>query len=208
MNLEEIPYDRTNPLSFWLNKPKGSCQVKDLPTDERDCFVKEFQEEQSIISKYVLEFDIKSSKTATKLEDMTHLEKQQWLSFLKHDNAEILNQFTEISTDINFFDEKFNEYQGYNEDIHIDTWEWNDIILTDIYGWPGDNQSGGVFVGMDLVFENSDTNLEFPKRIANDKYPMLNERKDALSHLKDRLFCIESCNHDHCNILSIKFDKF
>lgn len=38
MNSKNIPYDRLNPLSFWIN----NCQVKDLPIDQRNEYVKEF----------------------------------------------------------------------------------------------------------------------------------------------------------------------
>lgn len=219
-SLTKISYDRSNPLSFWINKSKGACQVKDLPTDERDRFVKEFQEKQDLISQHVVEFNFKSRKIATKLEDMTDLERQQWLIFLKHDNAEILDYLDEAEIleqfdgDVNFFDEEFEEYCGYNEELYIDTWEWNGLILTDIYGWPGDNQSGGVFIGFDLVFENSDTRVDFPRisdryvRDENKKYPFLNQGKDTLSHLKGQLFSTESCNnHEHCNKQTLLSEK-
>ena len=142
---------------------------------------------------------------------MTDLEKQQWILFLKYEEAEIL----EHNDDIDFFNQEFEEFQGYNEELYIDTWEWNGIKLTDIYGWPGDNQSGGIFVGLDLVFENSDTRVDFPKisdrydTKENEEYLILNQRKDAISHIKGELFCFEPCGfHEHCNVLMEKSDTF
>lgn len=150
-----LPYDKSNPLTFC----HGACQVKDLPADERDLFVNSFHEKQRTIAEQVTEFTFKSRKIAKKLEDMTDFERKQWMLFLEHDDAEI--------SDEGFFNEAFEEFQGYNDQIYIDIWEWNhegDIILiTDMYGWPGDNQSGAVFIGMDMIFENSDTHLDFPR---------------------------------------------
>ena len=198
----------SNPLSFWINKSNGACQVKDLSDEERDFYVKEFQDKQDRINQQVIEFSFKSRKIVKRLEDMTELEKKQWLIFLKHDNSEIL-EHTE-----NFFDDEFNDNHGFNEEIYIDTWEWSsaclngkDQVLTDMYGWPGDNQSGGVFVNEDMIFENSDSRVDYPRindryeRKKNSKYEILSQRKDALSHLKGQLFSTDLCDdHEHCNL--------
>ena len=190
-------YNHRDPLTFW----SGRVQVKDLPPEERDAFVRNYHEEQDQIKKHLPEFRFVSRKRAKFINEMTELEQKQWMTFLQRENAEVLehiqgNDFFTLDND--------DYYEGYNDELYIDTWEWSVsnlyqqvvITLTDIYGWPGDNQHGAVFIGEVPVFTNSDTRLTV---IEGTPYtPILREREKSLSHLKHDLFSNERCiDHEH-----------
>ena len=180
-----IPYDPRNPLTF----SAGQVQVKDLPLEEQ-------------IRRYLPEFRFVSRKRVTSIDQMTELEREQWMRALRDENAEVLQHIK--GNDFFTLDED-EYYEGYNDELYIDTWEWTIntlykqgvVTLTDIYGWPGDNQHGVVFIGKEPVFTNSDTHLTLI--VGSPWAPILRERTDALSHLKSTIFCTESCQeHEHC----------
>ena len=210
--ISKIPYDHLNPLSWTIN---GAVQVKDLPKEEQDKYVKDFQDEQEKYRKEIVEFKFKVAKSITKMEDMPEIEKKQWLIFLESEKVELLEQYDDLSN-IDFFDSEFEEYHGWNEEIMVNVWEWTSpggtpMEITDIFAYPGDNQSGGIFIGTDLIFRNSDARLSFPGwkyrepeslKHANPKYPLLNERKKTFSHLKGMLTIYGSSGcHEYCDNL-------
>ena len=199
-----IPYDPTNPLTF----STGYAQVKDLPPAERDAFVRAHYQEQEQLRRYLPEFRFVNRKRVTSIGEMTPLEREQWMRFLRDNDSEILGH---IQGNDFFHPQEEDYYEGYNDELYIDTWEWRSpsgpVILTDIYGWPGDNQSGAVFIGREPVFTNSDTNLTLIE--GSSWAPLLRDRMDSLTHLKSSLFCTEQCTeHEHCKVQYCEASKF
>ena len=218
-------------MSFWLQRIpiEGQPNISDGPHKINhiplaNCAniniggqVHDFHQRRNKIIEYINEFELTSEKVATQISDMSELESQQWLLFLKHDNAEILDEFIETATDIDFFDPEFEDMHDWNEEIIINTWKWKNVILTDMYSVTR-GQSGAVFVGFDMIFENRDMNLEFPghkKHWLNIKpntqlptFHILNERREALSHLKWTIahsYCED--NHEHCEKQVQRYDS-
>lgn len=136
-------------------------------------------------NQYLNEFKVLNSKTCTKMKQLTPYE---ILIFRKlvlmvcsgcdSDDCICRNPdkfFDENYRDCvccspdNFFDEN---YDFWADCIDIVVWSWThdgtEKILVDIFSWPGDNQSGGIFDGDIMVFENSDRGLTATEACPND----------------------------------------
>ena len=88
---------------------------------------------------------------------MEALEIHIWKMVLRHEDI------TEVLCSENFLDPALWDHEGYTDEIYIDRWvyksRYGDIPLTDIYGYFGDNQVGGVFISDKMILENHDTQL-------------------------------------------------
>ncbi|SNW62434.1 Hypothetical protein ORPV_530 [Orpheovirus IHUMI-LCC2] len=138
-----------------------------------------------------------SCKVATKMEDLTETEVKLWIQWLK--------TFTDDVDDYkdNLFNEDNWEWEGYNDEIRVMIWE---IIsddktykLIDMNGWPGDNESGAIFLNNEIIFTNRDTNLSH-----NDKTPkFLIDRKEDMEHVRT-FSCYPSRDCTYCKELEGK----
>lgn len=72
------------------------------------------------------------------------------------------------------FDDGENDDYG-TTDIRIVKWFWKGKILYDINGWPGDNESGGIFMDGKLVISNSDRDLVATKKCPKDLKSVLDK---------------------------------
>jgi len=134
-------------------------------------------------------FQLRNFRVITSVDQMTPVEIQQWLSYLRFENLELAERMDEDGS-INFFDPEYEGSEHYEEEIWIQEWEWRPSSekcypLTDIFCWPGDNQDGAIFMGDDLTPQcrNTDTNLYTDKGyIKCDAY--LKEILDDFGHLR------------------------
>jgi hypothetical protein len=95
----------------------------------------------------------------------------------------------------------FNDKDWYSPKVRIMEWQWDNKILIDINGWPGDNENGAILMNNEIMFTNGNQNLD----IINDSPIELRERMDDLAHL--RLFdCCED-KHPHCDLQLKKYEK-
>jgi len=109
----------------------------------------------------IIKADRISRKIATCMQDLKEYEKKQWKKYLDINDLE-------CSEDYFLFDDNDDEYyEGANEEIYVDKWKitlnnCQIFYMTDIYAWPGDNQSGGLFIEKSdvMIMSNSDTSLE------------------------------------------------
>jgi len=89
----------------------------------------------------------------------------RWREYLHLHGQELLERLEKDQTD-NFFDANYEELQGYNEELHIVEWNYHPspgvtLHLIDIFGYPGDNEDGGIWIlpDVDPALLNSDQNL-------------------------------------------------
>lgn len=122
--------------------------------------------------------EIISEKTATEMDHLTESEKNQWKSFLNYNYWEG-NYNPDNFFDFNQVDDMF--YEGSMDDISVDIWEitlnnGSKLRLIDMYGWPGDNQAGAIFLDSDpqILMTNSDTCLS-PYDGYNNPYSDIND---------------------------------
>ena len=201
-----IPYKATNPITYWVNRPNGCCQVKDLPEKEREIYIQEFNEKEVQKKKYLREFSLKSCKRAVQMLDLTEKEIELWICFLKYDGSDEVLEYT---------DDLFEDtegFQGANEEVQVTTWEWNhdgvSEVLIDINAWPGDNQSGAIFYNEQIVMTNSDDNLSG----LNTTPGSLKERLRSFQHIRSRT-CMNDEDefnldpvHEHCKEQEKKYN--
>ena len=73
-----------------------------------------------------------------------------------------------------FFAPENEEYDGFNDEIWVETWLWKDnVVIKDLYAWPGDNQAGAIFIGesIDPLFFIGDMDLESSTNRSNRYCP-------------------------------------
>ena len=72
------------------------------------------------------------------------------------------------------FNDKENDDYG-TTDIRIVKWFWKGKILYDINGWPGDAESGGIFMDGKFIISNGGRDLSATKKCPKDLKLVLNE---------------------------------
>src|SRR3989338_4724127 len=99
----------------------------------------------------IIKADRVSRKTAKCMQDLKEYEKKQWKMFLDTED---------LSYGEDYFDDEDGYHEGANDEIIVNNCQV--YYITDIYAWPGDNQSGGLFIEKSdvMIMSNCDTCLE------------------------------------------------
>jgi len=163
-----------------------SNHVYDLPIPKSIDLLNKDKEEL----KYLNEFNLLSSKSVHKMEDFTIEELKMWKIIL----TEIYSEWAEIDNiDGDLFDKENIEI--YEREIRIEKWIWKNnnktIILTDIYGFPGDTESGAIFMNGKLVLINSDQEISSTDLTSKE----LMQRIPSFSHVRLQQ-CIQDKHED------------
>ena len=154
---------------------------------------------------YLHEFDLKSCKFATKMSDLTENEVKLWRTWLEQDYL--------ISDDITDLFDKTKYCDGYNEEIRVMYFQWSHDgkidTLIDINGWPGDNESGAIFLNDDMIYTNGDQNISTLETTPKE----LRDRVDAYAHIRIQR-CVEELDYDdnhpahkHCKQINEKYES-
>lgn len=169
-------------------------------------FLDNLREQHANERKYVHEFDIISSKIVKQMSDLTENEIalwKKWLSYYwsKDTNS---NEFDHVT---DFFNIEDVGEDAYNDEIQVQVWKWThdgqDDYLYDLNAWPGDNESGGIFLHGDLVFENGDQSLYYLQTTPED----IKLRRNALGHLRtfqctqEEDYDEDPVAHQHCELV-------
>jgi hypothetical protein len=169
---------------------------------------KDKEERKLNINKYLNEFNLLNHKTIHKMKDFKDDELFLWKIILR----EIYSGWDpneNIDSDL-FGKDDYEDH--YNEEIQITKWIWkhdNKInILIDMYGYPGDNQSGGIFLNNKIVLINSDQEINSNKNTPKE----LIERISSFTHVRMQQ-CVEDKYgdpnpnaHKHCLDIRSKLD--
>lgn len=89
--------------------------------------------------------------------------------------------------------------------IRVMRWSWNGQILIDMNAWPGDNESGAVFLDDQIVFTNSDQALDHAEDCPDD----LAERLESYQHVRIQ-WCLDYNHppiHEHCVEMRREYDR-
>lgn len=160
------------------------------------------------------EFHYISTKIVSSVEDMTLLERKQWINCLKYCESGILDQYTSIENvlNVNFFDPEFEEFNEYSFKLVIDQWRWKekDLIIIMANEHDRDIFVGGIFIGERMVchFDQTFLNLgptdegqEFKDKIQEDA--LLHILKTVIDGDED----YDECIHSHCEVQRAKREK-
>lgn len=105
------------------------------------------------------QFKLKNARIINSVDEMSSSEKRQWTRYLRQ-----IDMWTEDNID-DFFNPDLDKDYVVDE-LWIYEWEWNPTSeerhkLVDIFGWPGDNQDGGIFFSnhTNPIFLNGDTDI-------------------------------------------------
>lgn len=97
-------------------------------------------------------------KFISSMEDFTIFEKSQWLTYLQYENTQI-----EKKTSNDFFNQKYKDLSGYTDEVWIDTWQFEEVKIIDMYGWTNQvaTHFGAIFLENDpsILFLNSKRQL-------------------------------------------------
>ena len=172
----KVPADMKQPLTHWHNfyqEYQEVChhnsniswnrvgnvakQVKDCDLEYRMYVVMNFTAERAIKKLYLKNFSLIKKETFYTMLKIPELIKKLWVRHLK---ASGLSHNPE-----EFFDD--HEVDGYVDDMRYRIWELKledeTLEFVDINGWPGDNESGTIFVKVGeeykAIYGNGDTNL-------------------------------------------------
>ena len=152
--------------------------------------------------KYLHEFQLLSVKFAKKLSDLTDYEVQLWTIW---SGGEMIWPLSDGLIDP--LDQEANlDYA--REEIRVMEWQWNKQTLIDINTWPGDKESGAIFLDSKIVFTNNDQDIYDVKTC-----PDLAERVDSYRHIR-----IQRCQeeegydndhpvHKHCVQVKKEYDR-
>lgn len=137
--------------------------------------------------KILAEFELVKEKWAYKMKDLTFEEIALVKIYLKLNNIKNL----------------FNDEDWPTKEIVVREWRWRDVILIDIFGYPGDNEDGAIFLDNKHVINNGDMDLVWirgPKE--------LRSRIPYLMHLRPNGWGWHGiCNHSQCKKQHGKYVK-
>lgn len=147
---------------------------------------KEKEIEQLNIDKYLNEFDLLKYKSVTKMSDFTFKEEKMWRQTLDiiYDGEGLSDGISDLFNEHDLFDERY---------VTIVEWSWKHNgkidILIDLYGYPGDNQAGIIFMNDELVLINHDQEIGDTINSSDE----LIKRIPAFEHIR-----MQQCVEDQC----------
>lgn len=133
---------------------------------------------------YLHEFELTSAKIAESMEDLTDEEVRLWKIYLKYDIGDVPDAFTDL------FD--IGEYDDLGQvEIRVMYWRWNDQTLVDINAWPGDNESGAIFIDGVMVFTYHEDGMVCTASCSD----ALRDRDESFDHIRTQR-CHKHCVHN------------
>lgn len=136
------------------------------------------------------DFTLISVKYAYSLKELTQEERKLLLQYIQYD----------IGVEDNY--DFFEGDDWMTDTVVVYKWQWKDKILLDIFGYPGDNENGCIYLDDEIVIINDDMDL-----VATDLCPEeLKDTIDDLIHLRPNgpdLTCEEG--HAHCLVSNNKY---
>lgn len=157
-------------------------------------------------------FTWQSRRIVKSMKDLSPSEIEQWKSFLRQENLDLENYD-------DFFSEENDEMDGFDEEIYVETWLYTpgeeQIVLKDIFAFPGDNQAGAIFIEDDpqLIFLIGDTWLsKVDIKDATLLQKQLQDQMDTFSYVRDPLWNQYERHEDdpdwvHCHAQILKSDE-
>lgn len=150
----------------------------------------------------VTDFTWYGFRIATSMDHLTPADREQWKAALL-DNDVYLEGVTD------YFDKTDDNLLGYNDEIYIEYWLWKSpegtVLLKDMFSWPGDNQSGGVFISVDPtpILVNGDCDIACSSADnLTDLQAALQTDIDSFIHIRSMTSGAETCDcedgHDNC----------
>jgi hypothetical protein len=149
---------------------------------------------------FLHEFDLKSTKFATKMSDLTEEEISSWRSYLKRERF-IHDGIVDLFDNTEYWD-------GYSKEIQVMYFEWTHDdkveLLLDMCGW-WRAEVGAVFLDNVMVFDNSDRYIYELETTPKE----LKDRVDSYRHIRIQ-DCIDECDnnnpaHERCKTIREKY---
>lgn len=178
-------------------------QLHRLSKNEYDMLIRKYYE---IERKYLKEFDIIECKNISRMSEFTNDELKLWKDHLNNEYYPGVSDNVKDLFDQNDI-ENHGIYEILAEDISIVKWNWNHNgrkdILIDIYDWPGDNQSGSIFLNDKIILKNGDAELYEDE---STPLEMIN-RIPSFQHLRT-FDCTEEDNREEENGYNLPEHKY
>ena len=168
------------------------------PTPEEiEKWRKEDQERHTREREHLHEFELISKKVATKMPDLTEEESGLWKQWLEEEVGDLPEDLTDL------FD-RDEDFEFCRDEIRVMRWKWRDQILIDMNAWPGDAETGAVFLNGEIIC----TQAEGDFGLNDDDFP-----SESFSHVRYRP-CQDEDDydnnhpaHEHCREIEKKYDE-
>ena len=192
------------PLPGLISLPHARQDYDNKYTEEQiQQFIQDDKEQCERERTFLHEFNLKDCKFATQMSDLTEIEVRLWKEFLRRDNL--------IHDGIVDLFDKTEYWDGYNEDIRVMYFEWihngKVNLLLDMNAWPGDNESGAIFLGEEMVYHNGDQDITALETASKE----LRDRVDTYRHIRIQS-CVDEPDYDdyheihkHCQQINDKY---
>lgn len=111
---------------------------------------------------------------------------------LTKDEVDLIKKYLLKIMDLEANDFFSDDDDWLTDDIRIIYWQWQDKVLMDMVGFPGDNEDGCVFLNGEIIILNGDGDLNFTEECPN------NLDVKILEHLRPNGDFHCKKKHDHC----------